>query len=121
MRGPARATNVALNRGGGLFGAVQAHRAVDLAAGVEQGDLLDTCGQQLTPVLPEPGLGVTLGREGLATRSLARDLVAVGTFVPPCPRHVRNVSGVPIDAGGAVVVLSLRNRRVWGKPVQVRR
>src|SRR3954451_22410032 len=103
-----------------LLGA-QAHRAVDLAAAVEQRDLLDSSREQLPPVLAEPGLGIALGRERLTPGSLARDLAPIGRFVPPCPRHDGNVSGVPIDATGAVMVLSLRNRRVWGKPVQVRR
>src|SRR3954453_17520151 len=85
-----------------------------MAAAAEQVPLIDAGRQQLAPVLAEPRLGVTLGREGLRARSLPRDLAAVGTFVPPCPCHVGNVSGRSfrdqIDGAGPVVVLSLRNR-----------
>src|SRR4051794_39908445 len=78
-----------------LVGGLQAHRAVDLATRLEQRHLLDTCGEQLAPVLAEPRLGIALRRERLTGRRRRRAaLCPAAALVPPCPRHGTQPSAI---------------------------
>src|SRR4051812_3655551 len=62
----------------------EAHRAVDLAAVLEQVDLTDALVDELTPDLAQPALRVALGRE--VAGPLARiGRCALGGLEPPRP------------------------------------
>src|SRR5204863_4054882 len=90
------------------------HRAVDLAAVLEQRHLMDAGVEQLAPRLPEPGLRVGLRRERLRCRcSRGADDRAGLVLVSPGPGHGGRLS---FDAGAAVwshPPAQLHTRRAW--------
>src|SRR5690349_2817581 len=68
----------------------QAHRAVDRVLVLEQEHLLDTLGEQATPLLTDPRLRIGLGREAASGHGHTGDRASVRALVAPPPRHGRD-------------------------------
>src|SRR5215831_16639010 len=74
------------------FRRMQAHRAVLAPAVLKQADLVDARVEQVPPLLPQPGLGITLAAEGLLGQAARRRERAVRLLELPCPGHRPTIS-----------------------------
>src|SRR5215831_5965490 len=90
---------------------MQAHRAVLAPAVLKQADLVDARVEQVPPLLPQPGLGITLAAEGLLGQAARRRERAVRLLELPCPGHWPTISlRVRLSAAGPPCQRDARHR-----------